>query len=185
MVFNSVSTVFQLYRCGQCTYPCFPEILLTSTPHIILSKPLAAFLHNHCRNNRQRWGGMTPEKSTSDDIVIRNTCINMIFHFILSCHKNKWIQMNKQTYGQTDEKHKTLLLRLQHGKKMFANKDQECLVMVDISLTCITLPYWTSLPSSFWFSFSFCFFSCSAACWKYTTLSHNNKIIWWVKAILS
>ena len=48
MVFN---TVFQLYHSGQCTYPCFPGVLLTSTPHSILSKPLAAFQHNHCRNN--------------------------------------------------------------------------------------------------------------------------------------
>ena len=37
------STVFQLHRSSQCTYQCFPGILLTSTPHNILSKPLAAF----------------------------------------------------------------------------------------------------------------------------------------------
>jgi hypothetical protein len=36
------STVFQLYRGSQCTYPCFPEVILTSTLHNILSKPLAA-----------------------------------------------------------------------------------------------------------------------------------------------
>ena len=47
------STVFQLYRGGQCTYPCFPGVLLTSTPHNILSKPQAAFPLNHCRNNGQ------------------------------------------------------------------------------------------------------------------------------------
>ena len=47
-------TVFQLYRGGQCTYPCFPGVLLTSTHHNILSKQLAAFPHNHCRNNGQR-----------------------------------------------------------------------------------------------------------------------------------
>ena len=39
------STVFQLYLGGQCTYPCFPGVLLTSTPHNIPSKPLAAFPH--------------------------------------------------------------------------------------------------------------------------------------------
>ena len=33
-----VSTVFQLYRGGQCAYPRFPGVLLTSTPHNILSK---------------------------------------------------------------------------------------------------------------------------------------------------
>ena len=47
------STLFQLYQGGQCTYPCFPG--LTSTPHNIPSKPLAAFPHNHRRNKGQRW----------------------------------------------------------------------------------------------------------------------------------
>ena len=55
MVFNAVSSVFQLYHGGQCTYPSFSGVLLTSTPHNILSMPLAAFQYNHCRNNRQRW----------------------------------------------------------------------------------------------------------------------------------
>ena len=49
------STVFQLYHGGQCTYPWFPGVLLTSTPHNILSKPLTAFLHNHCQSNGLRW----------------------------------------------------------------------------------------------------------------------------------
>ena len=35
------STVFQLYRSGQCTYSCFPGVLLISDLHSILSKPLA------------------------------------------------------------------------------------------------------------------------------------------------
>ena len=39
------STLFQLYRSGQCTYPCFPEVPLTSTLHNILSKPMAAIQH--------------------------------------------------------------------------------------------------------------------------------------------
>ena len=47
------STVFQLYCGSQCTYPCFPGVLLTSTAHCILSKPLAGFPHNHCPNNGQ------------------------------------------------------------------------------------------------------------------------------------
>ena len=48
-------TVFQLYRDGcQCTYPCFPGVLSTSTTHNVLPMPLAAFPHNHCRNNGQR-----------------------------------------------------------------------------------------------------------------------------------
>ena len=37
------STVFQLYRGGQCTYPCFPGVLLTSTPHNIPSKATDSF----------------------------------------------------------------------------------------------------------------------------------------------
>ena len=48
------SPVFQSYRDGKFTYPCFPAVLLTSTSHNILSKPLAASQHNHCRNNGQR-----------------------------------------------------------------------------------------------------------------------------------
>ena len=50
------STVFQLFCSGQCFYPCFPGVLLTGTPHNILSKPLAAFLYNRCRNNSSERG---------------------------------------------------------------------------------------------------------------------------------
>ena len=46
------STVFHLYRGSQCTYPCFPGVLLTSTLHKILSKPLLAFPHNQCRQRQ-------------------------------------------------------------------------------------------------------------------------------------
>ena len=35
------STVFQLYCSGQCTYLFFPGVLLTTSPHDILSKPLS------------------------------------------------------------------------------------------------------------------------------------------------
>ena len=48
------STLFQLYRSGQCTYPCFPGVLLTSPLHSILSKPLAASPLNHDRNKGQQ-----------------------------------------------------------------------------------------------------------------------------------
>ena len=58
---NTFSTEFQLNPGGKNTYPWFPEVLpevpevlLTSTPHNILSKPLAAFPHNHSRNNGQQ-----------------------------------------------------------------------------------------------------------------------------------
>ena len=49
------STVFQLYRSCQCTYPCIPGVLLTSTMNNFFSKPLAAFQHNHYHKNGQRW----------------------------------------------------------------------------------------------------------------------------------
>ena len=49
---------FQLYCGGQCIYPCFPGVLLTSTPHNILSKPLAAFPLN------SRESGMNPVAMT-------------------------------------------------------------------------------------------------------------------------
>ena len=48
-------TAFQLYQGGQRTYPCFPEVLLTSSLHDIPSEPLAAFPHNHCPNNGLSW----------------------------------------------------------------------------------------------------------------------------------
>ena len=48
------STVYKLYCDDQCTYPCFPGVLLTSTPHNIFSKPLAAFPHKRCWNNGQQ-----------------------------------------------------------------------------------------------------------------------------------
>ena len=54
MVFNAVSALFQLCRGGLCTYPCFTRVLLISAPKNIRSKPLAAFPHNHCRNNGQQ-----------------------------------------------------------------------------------------------------------------------------------
>ena len=49
-----LSAVFQSYHGCQCTYLCFPGVLLTSAPHNILSKPLAAFPRYHCRNYGQR-----------------------------------------------------------------------------------------------------------------------------------
>ena len=51
----TLSTVFHLYCGSQCTYPCFPVVLLTSTTHNILSKLLAAFPHDHSQNNGQQW----------------------------------------------------------------------------------------------------------------------------------
>ena len=42
-------TLIQLFRDGRCTYPCFPAILFTSTPHKIHSKPLASLPRNSRR----------------------------------------------------------------------------------------------------------------------------------------
>ena len=61
MMFNAFfSCIFKLYLGSQCNYHCFPGVF-TSSPHSILSKPLAAFPHNHCRINGQ-WGerGINP-----------------------------------------------------------------------------------------------------------------------------
>ena len=49
------STLFQLYRGDQCTYPYFPGVSATITLQNILSKPVAAFPHNHRQNNDQRY----------------------------------------------------------------------------------------------------------------------------------
>ena len=54
IMFNPVSTVLQSYHHSQCTYPCFPGFLITSTLLNSPSKPLVAFPRNHCQNNRQR-----------------------------------------------------------------------------------------------------------------------------------
>ena len=51
--FMVFSTVFNSIAFS--TYACFLEILLPSTLHNFLSKPLAPFPHNHCRNNGQQW----------------------------------------------------------------------------------------------------------------------------------
>ena len=56
MSLTPFSTVLQLYCGGQCTYPCFPGVLLTNTPHSILSKPLAAFPHNQCKKKKKKNG---------------------------------------------------------------------------------------------------------------------------------
>ena len=54
----SVERHFQQYSSyiAEASAPihAFLEFFLTSTPHNILSKPLAAFPYNHCRNNGQR-----------------------------------------------------------------------------------------------------------------------------------
>ena len=74
-----LSTVFQLYRGGKFTYPCFPGVLLTSAPHKIPSKLSAAFPHNHCRNYEQR--RMNP---------VAMTFINPRKEFWQSQGSNKW-----------------------------------------------------------------------------------------------
>ena len=71
MVFNVISTAFQLYLCGHCNYPCFPEVLLTSTLHHILQctaqysfQATGCFSHNHSRNNVQWREGINPVSTT-------------------------------------------------------------------------------------------------------------------------
>ena len=55
MVFNAVFNSISVILRRPLHLSMFPGILLTSTPHNFLSKPLAAFPHNLCRNNGQRW----------------------------------------------------------------------------------------------------------------------------------
>ena len=59
-IFNSISDILG----SQCTYPCFPGVLLTSTPHNILSKPLTAFPQNHCETTDRGERGMNPVAMT-------------------------------------------------------------------------------------------------------------------------
>ena len=70
--FYPVSPVFQLYRGGQCTYPCFPGVLLISTLHSILSKPLAAFQITIVETTDSGERGMNPVAMTI--INPRNGC---------------------------------------------------------------------------------------------------------------
>ena len=56
--------LFQLLCSSQCTYPCFPGDLLTRTVHNILSKPLAAFPHNHHKTMDSGERGMNPVAMT-------------------------------------------------------------------------------------------------------------------------
>ena len=59
IVFDPVfKALFQLHRGRQCTYPCFPEVSVNSTPHNVLSQQLAAFPHNHHRTMVSNERGM-------------------------------------------------------------------------------------------------------------------------------
>ena len=51
MALKTFSTLFQLYRRSQCTYPCLSTVSFTSTLRKNLSKPLAAFPQNHLQYN--------------------------------------------------------------------------------------------------------------------------------------
>ena len=50
-VYNSISVILQ----RPVHLSIFSWVVLTITPHNVLSKALAAFPHNHCRNNGQQW----------------------------------------------------------------------------------------------------------------------------------
>ena len=55
-----------LFHCvGQCTCPCLPGDLFTSTPHNILSKPMAIFHIIVVKTmDRNEEGGMNPAATT-------------------------------------------------------------------------------------------------------------------------
>ena len=50
MVFNAIFKSISV----KSQQPSFRRVLIANTTHNILSKPQAAFPHNHCRNNGQR-----------------------------------------------------------------------------------------------------------------------------------
>ena len=50
-LFNSISVISR----QPVHLSLLSRVLLTSTPHNILSKTLASFLHDYCRNNGQWW----------------------------------------------------------------------------------------------------------------------------------
>ena len=100
-VLTAFSTVFQLYRGGQCTSPYFPGVLLTSTPHNILSKPMAAFPHNHCRKNRQQWERTDPVAMT-----------------IMNPQKGYWPSRGS---NQRPPVRKPAMLRLSYGGRLLYN----------------------------------------------------------------
>ena len=83
------STVFHLYHDGQCTCPCFPGVPLTSTLLNILSKPLAAFPHNQCRNNGSGERGINP-------VVM--TFINPQKEYWTSWRLNRWPSCSQVRY---------------------------------------------------------------------------------------
>ena len=62
MVFNFISTLFQLYHSTQSKYSCYVRDSFTITPHSILSKPQAAFSHSQRGKNGDQ--GMNPVAMT-------------------------------------------------------------------------------------------------------------------------
>ena len=60
--------LFQLCHNGQCTYLCFPGVCVTSTLLNTLSKPLAAFPHNHYLNNAATLRDETELEKAKDDL---------------------------------------------------------------------------------------------------------------------
>ena len=73
------STVFQLYRSGQCTYPCFPGVLLTSNPHDILSKPLVTFPITIVETTDSSERGMNPVIMTIINGRARDRTSDLLF----------------------------------------------------------------------------------------------------------
>ena len=64
MVFHAVFNGISVISRRQCTYPCFLGILLTSTSHNIILKPLAAFPNNHYITTDSGERGMNPVAMT-------------------------------------------------------------------------------------------------------------------------
>ena len=68
MLFNTILSSISVISWRSAHLSMFSWSFLTSTPYDILSKPLAAFSHNHCWNNRQSWD-TTWKKKSFENIV--------------------------------------------------------------------------------------------------------------------
>ena len=77
------SKVFQLYFGGQCTDPCFPGVLLTSTLHTILSNPQRLLSHiTIVKRMDSSERGMNPVEGkilAEPRIVVSTSCSQVLY----------------------------------------------------------------------------------------------------------
>ena len=98
-VFNSISVIL--------LWPVHLSMLswssLTSTPHKILSKPLAAFRHNHCRSNGQWWERNEPcsnDYHQSSERILAEPCIKPANSCSQVCNTTDWAMGHYHNYDR-------------------------------------------------------------------------------------